>query len=528
MKSKLRMSAIALLVTVMAVLPLIVQAQPSPDENTLVIAQSVDVDSWEPSEVNSRAEANVFQHMFATLYQITETGEIVPYLANDYRLEEEGTRLVFTLNEGLTCHDGEALTAEDVAYTFNRAADPENAFTGNTAGFVFDSIGFQDAEAVSELEVAINVERFQSINLGLISEVYIHCMDSYSEMTLEEAAAMPIGSGPYEFVEWVPDSYTELQAVEGFELRPQGFETLVWRVIPEDSTRTAELIAGNVDIVSNVVPDQQDAINNSGTAEVIGVQGTRRMYVGYNMTGLYEGTEGGDAIMDTDVRVALQYAVDVPTICSTLLGVECERASSMVNPPNDNPNLEPYPYNPERAELLLDEAGYPRGEDGVRFEITLQAGRGRYLNDVNVVQAIGQYLTDVGVETNVEILDWSSEFVPALREHAVGPLYFVGTGGGTWDAQYDMADISTPDGATNYTEWSNPRWFELREGLANPDLTPTETQEIVNEMLEVMYNDPPWLFLYFQPDFYGVSNRIDWEPRRDEKIVVYNATLAEE
>jgi peptide/nickel transport system substrate-binding protein len=47
-------------------------------------------------------------------------------------------------------------------------------------------------------------------------------------------------------------------------------------------------------------------------------------------------------------------------------------------------------------------------------------------------------------------------------------------------------------------------------------------------MLEVMYNDPPWLFLYFQPDFYGVSNRIDWEPRRDEKIVVYNATLAEE
>jgi peptide/nickel transport system substrate-binding protein len=527
MSNKYRLSVISLIVAVLAVLPLLVGAQPAADENTLVIAQSVDVDSWEPSEVNSRAESNVFAHIFATLYQISETGEITPYLANDVRPENDGTTLVFTLNEGLTCHDGEPLTAEDVAFTFNRAADDENAFTGNTAGFVFDSIGFIDAEAVSELEVAINMERYQSINLGLISEVFIHCMDSYSAMSLEEAAAMPIGSGPYEFVEWVPDSHTTLTAVEDFGLREIGFDTLVWRVIPEDSTRTAELIAGNVDIIANVVPDQQLAVNNSGTATVKGVQGTRRMYVGYNMTGLFVGDEGGDAIMNTDVRVAMQYAVDVPTICVTLLGIECERASSMVNSPNDNPNLEPYPFEPETAERLLDEAGYPRGEDGVRFEITLQAGRGRYLNDVNVVQAIGQYLTDVGVETNVEILDWSSEFVPALRAHEVGPLYFVGTGGGTWNAQYDMADISSPTGATNYTEWSNPEWFELRENFANPDLSDEEVQDVVNQMLEVMYNDPPWLFLYFQPDFYGVSNRIDWEPRRDEKIVVYNATLAE-
>ncbi|MEM6284215.1 MAG: ABC transporter substrate-binding protein, partial [Chloroflexota bacterium] len=338
MKFNLRKGAVALIVTVLAVLPFIVNAQPGPDDTTLVIAQTVDTDGWEPSEVNSRAEANIFGHLFASLYQITETGEIVPYLANDVRLENEGTQLVFTLNEGLTCHDGEALTAEDVAFTFNRAADDENAFTGNTAGFVFDSIEFIDAEVISELEVAINVGRFQSINLGLISEVYIHCMDSYSAMTLEEAAAMPIGSGPYEFVEWVPDSHTTLQAVEGFDLRPQGFETLVWRVIPENSTRAAELIAGNVDIIANLVPDQQDAVANSGTAEVAGVQGTRRMYVGYNMTGLFAGDEGGDAIMNTDVRVAMQYAVDVPTICATLLGIECERASSMVNPPNNNPN----------------------------------------------------------------------------------------------------------------------------------------------------------------------------------------------
>ena len=74
-----------------------------------------------------------------------------PELANTLTISEDGTAYVYTLNEGLTCHDGEALTAEDAAYSFNRAADPENAFTGNTPGFVFSSIDFQSADYRNDL-----------------------------------------------------------------------------------------------------------------------------------------------------------------------------------------------------------------------------------------------------------------------------------------------------------------------------------------------------------------------------------------
>lgn len=498
------------------------------DESTeatrLIVAQTVDLDGLEPSQVTSRAEANIFGHLFATVYEIAETGELVPYLADSYTLSDDGTEMTFTLKEGLTCHDGEALTAEDVAYTFQRAANPDNAFTGNTAGFVLDALGYVDARADSDLEVTIVMDRYTSPALGLISEVYIHCKDSYEAMSLEEAAANPIGSGPYQFVEWIKDDYTLIERVPDFTLRETFFDEIEWRVIPEASTRSAELMAGNVHIITNVPPDQHATINASETATVQGVAGTRRMYVGFNQRDVFDDTEGGQAIKNTDVRVALQYAVDVPTICQTLLAFDCERASSMVNKPNDNPDLEPYPYDPAMAEELLDAAGYPRGDDGVRFEIVLQAGRGRYLNDVAVVQAIGQYLTDVGVQTDVQILDWSSEFVPALREHNVGPLYFVGTGGSTWSAVYDMSDLSEPTGATNYTEWQNPEWFELWDSLATI-FDPAAEREVTNQMLEVMYNDPPWLFLYFQPDFYGVANVLDWQPRRDEQIVVYGAKL---
>jgi peptide/nickel transport system substrate-binding protein len=480
----------------------------------------------DPAAIGSRPGSNISKHIWASLLETTSDGEILPYLAESYEFSDDGTEVIFTLREGLTCHDGEALTAEDVAYSFNRAKDPDNAFTGNTPGFIFSSLGFEEAVADDDLTVRIINSRYQSIAPGLIAEVLIHCQDSYEAMTLEEAAEMPIGSGPYRFIEWIKDDRMVLERVEDFDLRPNSFDTIIWRVIPEASTRAAELIAGNVDIIANVSPDQADAINASGAAEVQAVQGTRRIYVGFNLAPEFaEASDGGAAIQDTAVRVAIQHAIDVPIICASLLGTECTRATGLVNPPNDNPNLEPYPFDPELAETLLDEAGYPRGDDGVRFSLTLQSPNNRYLNDANVALAVGQYLTDVGIETEVELMDFASVYVPLIRQKQAGPLFLLGSGGGTWNALYDMADLSAPDAGTNYTNWQNDEWFTLWNSLADIR-DATAEREVINEMLSVFYNDPPWLMMYFQPDFYGVSTRLDWDARRDEKIIVYDAALA--
>ncbi len=456
MKDVFKLGKLLLIACVaLVVLPLVVSAQ-TPDQDTLIIGQSIDVDTLDPDNVSSRAEANVVAHMFGTLYSVDDKGTIVPYLAKAYTTNASGTEMTFDLNEGLTCSDGEALTAEDVAYSFQRAADPDSKFTGNTPGFVLSSISYKDARVDGPLKVTIIMGQYQPIALGLIAEVYIHCKDSYEKMSLEQAAQTIVSSGPYKLTDWKRGDYLKMERRDDFTLFTPPFKTIYWRVIPEDSTRVSELIAGNVDIISNVTPDQIGAINNSGVAKVQAVAGTRRMYVGYNFKPEFATTAGGKAIQEQKVRVALQYAVDVPTICQTLLGTDCTRAASMVNPPNDNPDIQPYPYDPEMAKKLLDEAGYPAGADGVRFEVTLQAPRGRYLNDANVALAIGQYLTDVGVKTNVDIKDWSSEYLPLIRQHDAGPLFFLGTGGDTWSAIYDMSDISAPDAGTNYTEWNNP------------------------------------------------------------------------
>ncbi|PJF08486.1 ABC transporter substrate-binding protein [Pseudorhodobacter sp. MZDSW-24AT] len=491
-----------------------------PAENTIVVGLSADITTFEPANISSRDNANIARHIFGTLYTISGDGEVSPDLAENLEISEDGLNYVYTLREGLTCHDGEALTAEDAAFSFNRAKDPANAFTGNTPGFVFSSIGFQSAEALDDRRVQITLGAKNPIAFGLLTEVYIHCKDSYEAMSLDQAAATPIGSGPYKLASWAKGSEVVLEKVG----EPAKMEKIIWRIIPEASTRSAELIAGNVDIITNVAPDQIDAVNASGNAKVQAVQGTRRMYVGFNLSEEFAAMPGGDAIQNPDVRRALQYAVDVPTICKQLLNFECVRATGLVNPQNANQSLTPYPYDPDMAEKMLDEAGWPRAADGTRFTIRFQAGRGRYLNDQNVVLAIAQYLEDVGLKVEVDLMEWASVYVPLIRERNVGPLFFLGSGGALWSPLYDMTDLARVESGTNYTHWDDERWFSRWADIAAAT-TPEETRVIVDEMLQVFYDDGPWLHMYFQPDFYGVSERVDFVARPDEKVYLFETGL---
>lgn len=497
-------------------------ANAAPPADTLVVGISADASTFDPPQIGSRDNANIASHIFGSLYDTDSEGKLVPNLAESYAEAEDGLSITYKMKPDLTCEDGEVLNSEDVAYTFARAADPANAFTGNTPGFVFSSIGFKSAEAVSDSEVKINISARNPIALSLLSEVMIQCKDSYEKLSLEDASSKPVASGSYRLVSWDRGSQVVLEKIRD----PGTFKNIIYRIIPEASTRSAELIAGNVDIITNVAPDQMDAINGSGAAEVKAVQGTRRIYVGFNQREDFASTPGGAAVQKPEVRRALQYAIDVPAICKQLLNFECTRAASMVNAPNDNKSLTPYPYDPDQAEKLLDEAGYPRGADGIRFSIKLQGPRGRYLNDANVEQAIGQYLSDIGVQTEVELMEFASVYVPMIQKHDAGPMFFLGSGGGLATAEYDMTDIATPDSGTNYTNWNNPDWFAGWKKLE----TVTDTAErkvILDDMQKIMYDDSPWLFLYFQPDFYGVSTRIDWDPRRDERVYLQGAKLAQ-
>ena len=103
-------------------------------------------------------------------------------------------------------------------------------------------------------------------------------------------------------------------------------------------------------------------------------------------------------------------------------------------------------------------------------------------------------------------------------------MFFLGSGGGTWNPLYDMTDLATVESGPNYTEWTNPEWFNGWK-VINNSMDPYVIRREIDRMLEVFYNEGPWLLLYFQPDFYGVSNRVNWQERRDEEVDIFSATL---
>ena len=510
---------VSLTALALAAICLPAMAQTTPD--TLVVAQSVDVESLEPDMLNQSASLNVATALWGTLLSVTPDGEIVPNFAESYAWNDAGTEISFKIRPGLQCEDGETLDAEDVAYSFTRAADPANKFIGHTPGFVYSSIGFVGARADDATTAVMQVKGYSSTVPGMVAKILIHCKDSYEKLSVEQAAVAPVASGPYKLVEWVRADRVVLTRNDKWTMSEPAFENIIFRVIPESSTRTAELLAGQVDIAVNIPPDQSDAINSSGQAKVVTVAGTRRMFAGFNFSGAFDGTPAGEAFKKVEVRQALNMAVDVPTICKQLLGTECTRANGPAN--LGDASIEPYPYDPDRAEAMLDAAGYPRGADGVRFTVEMQGPQGRYLQDGQVQQAIAQYLGDVGVQTTNDLMDMTV-FSPMAREHRAGPMFFIGQGGATWSAIYDMSLFPSRDAPVNTGNWYNAEWQKRWDSLSGIRDT-VEERKIVDEMLKIFHDDAPWIFLYFQPDFYGVSDRVAWTPRRDESLDVWTAKL---
>ena len=485
--------------------------------STLTIAQGVDMESMEPDNLNSASSVNIANLLWVRLLQITPEGKLIPYLASGYTWNEAGTEITFTIRPGQTCEDGSPLTARDVVYTFQRAADPALGFYGNLPAFVYNSIGFVGARQDGAFKATILVKGYSSQTPGMLSMAHIVCESSYARMSPEAAATRPVASGPYKLAEWMRDDHLVLVRNNHYKLGRGPFERVVFRVIPEASTRAAELLAGGVDLITNVSPDQKNVIDMSGTATVKAVEGTRRMFVGFNFAPSFASTPGGAAIQKKEVRQALEYAVDVPTICAELLQMPCKRMTGPANLVQQD--VAPYPFDPEQAERLLDAAGYRRGADGVRFHLTLQGPTGRYLEDANIAQAIGQYLDDVGVATRVEALDFNSVFSPRSRHHEVGPLYFMGQGGAIWSSLFGISIFPSKMSPMNTGEWYDPAWQADFDRLKNVRDLLAE-RAILDHMLTIFRDDAPWIFLYFQPDFYGIGQRIDWEPRRDELIDV--------
>jgi peptide/nickel transport system substrate-binding protein len=433
-------------------------------------------------------------------------------LAESWRAVND-TTWQFKLKRGVKFHNGEPFDAAAVKFSVERMLNPKQAAPGRTSIATIDHVDIVDAYTVNVITRApfpllpVRMSPGHCGTVGIVPPKYL------AQVGDAGFAVKPVGTGPYRLVEWVKDERLVLEANKDYHRGAPAIERLIFRPVPELTTRVAALLSGQADLVSDIPPDQTGKIQNSGTAHIeISTLGGFVIMVkmtNYLMPGPWQ---------DARVRKAINYAIDMDTIIKTVLeghgqvlGVPLEKEAF-----GFNPNIKWYGYDPERAKALLREAGYANG-----FEMTLHAPNRRYMNDIEVMQAMAQMLGKVGIKAKVEVWE-QSIYTTKWRKRELLPAYMTAWGGaGVFDGDLLTSSLHSKSALAIFKNEALDKMLEDAQATNDPE----RRKAIYWKAQELIYEEAPIIKAYQQAHIFGVSNRLDWKPWVDNMLFLYDAKL---
>lgn len=472
------------------------------DDRTLIVAIPTDLSSQDIHNHNNTLTESIHVNMYNYLFKKDDEGEIVPDLVEDYENVDDVT-WEFSLKEGVTFHNGDELTAEDVKFTLERVAQDDSLREHSHYKQI------EEVEVIDDYNFVIKTFEPDPILLNRLSRIGSSILpkDYIDENGWDHFLEEPIGTGPFKFVEWKRDSEIVYETYEDyFEGKVEDWDRLVFRVVPEDSTRVAELLTGGVDVALNVPDHEWDRINNNdGTT----IESTTSQRVAMILLRL----EDEFATSDHRVREAIDLAIDNQALTEGVLGGGGVPVRTRVTPGNTGANEELYDtfnYDPERAKELLAEAGYADG-----LEITIHGPNGRYTKDRDIQEMISGMLGEVGITVNVDLMEWSN-FVDIRSSFKYEEGYFIAYGNSQFDASLALDNMRS-ERAMEMQGYKNEEYDELLEKAeVNMDLE--EREEQYKRAQEIIAEDLPYIYLYAEMVNYGVSDSIEFTPRSDEML----------
>ena len=474
---------------------------------TLVVMQSADAATLDPSLNRETSTFNVLIHLFDALIDKRPDGTYAPALATDWTVTD-GTVWDFTLRDDVTFHDGEPFTAEAVVFTIERLLDPatESPIAG---GFAF----IDDVEATGEHAVRITTDGPAPLAEHYFSELLITPPHLLQDGDAEAFARNPVGTGPFRFGAWQRDVALELVAYEDHWRGAPAVDGVEFRPVPEANTRVAAIQAGEADVVTQVPPTLAPVLDAAPGVRLEAVDGARAIYVGMNVTG------GADALQDARVRRALNLAVDVDAIVEGVLAGRGTPTTGFLTEVDFGyvPGSRPFGYDPDAARALLAEAGFADGGP----TLVLQSPNGRYVGDAAVAQAVAEQLSDVGVDVELEIREYGA-YVGDLFSGNAPDLYLIGWGNAPLDADFIYVPLLGTDELLSY--YADP---DLDAALQAARSTVDRDARLAAyaDVQRHVDAEAPALFLYKPQDLYGVADDVDWTPRTDERIWMYAADV---
>lgn len=436
---------------------------------TLRVANQGDAQSMDPHSLNESLQLTFTNNIYEPLVARDKRLGLTPGLATRWT-QPKPTVWRFELRRGVSFHDGTPFTADDVVFSFNRAAGPGSDMQGYTN--TFKEVRKIDAHTV-EVETLAPFPILPDVltNVYVMSKKW--CEDNKAQAPvdrrkgIENAASFKAnGTGPYRLKERQPGSRTVLMRHGNYWDKVEGNATeVVFTPIGNAATRVAALLSGEIDLMEPVPLQDVERLKASPRLKVLQGPELRTIFLGMDQKRdelLFSNVKGKNPFKDKRVRQAFYQAIDIETIKTRVMRGASLPTALMVGSgirgfsTEQNKRL---PYDPGAARKLLAEAGYPAG-----FEVALNCPNDRYVNDADICQAVAANLARIGVKVNLQTETKVTYFPKILRRDT--SFYLLGWTPSTYDAHNALSSLmATPtdkgQGQFNLGTYSNPRLDEL-------------------------------------------------------------------
>lgn len=479
-------------------------ARESENEFSLIVSQGQHPTTLDPHDHRETSTRSVLLQTYERILFRDREGEIVERLAADWERIDDG-EVRFEIRGGVDFHDGKQLTAADCAYSILRVIDDDTHITSPQSGQLS---GITDAEARSESDLRVYSDGFNPIVFANLATYCPILSEEWTEAREpNEVAQEANGTGPYRIANYEPDVTVDLEAFNGYWGDQPVVTSGSVRASSESSTRVNSLRAGEVDVITNVPPQDASTLESEAGTSITAVPSTRNLFLVLN--DFYEPFDS------REFRQALNYAIDMDSIIENVL--------NGFGDPTGQPTIEgtvgyaedvePYPYDPDLATQLVEQSGY----SGAEFVIHTPVGR--YLKDFEVAQAVAGFVNDLpNVSCDVQQRDFTSligEFTDGNQETSP-KVFLIGSSNPSRDASQKFNSWLLPGAATSQV--SDETFVEMYE-QAQTERDPTRRAELLADINRRAHNEASLVFLHRQYSVYGLSDRVEWNPRQDELIL---------
>jgi len=488
---------------------------------TVRIANQGDALSMDPHSLQETTQLSTVNNLFEGLTAFDKELQLEPALATAWQ-QVSPTVWRFTLRQGVRFHDGAPFNADDVVFSFARAASEGSDMRSQVSDVI-------EVRKVDDYTVDVETRAPYPILPEVLALIYI--MDK--EWCEANQATTPVdrrkgvenaasfranGTGPFRLKERQPDVRTVFERNDDYWGDIEGnVREVIFTPVSNDATRVAALLSGGIDVMEPVPVQDVDRINANATTQVLTGPELRTIYLGMDVGRdelLYSSVKGKNPLKDKRVRQAFYQAIDIEGIQKTVMRGLSRPSALMVGPGINGfqPDMQRRPYDVAAAQKLMQEAGYGDG-----FSLTMNCPNDRYVNDSRICQAVAANLSRIGVKINLQAESKATYFPKIFNRDT--SFYLLGWTPATYDAHNAMNAMmacinESGAGLFNLGFYCNPRVDELIKQV-QVQTDPAQRNAMIREVFELHADDIAHLPLHQQVLVWGVSNKVTLVQRAD-------------